>query len=89
MVLMSTPTFFIFISDLVIKLLLRLIIIIMDGRIKTQDIAELTILFVVSMAVKMLLIPGYYSSDFDVHQNWLRITYNLPMEQWYFDVEQP
>lgn len=61
----------------------------MDGRIKTQDIAELTILFVVSMAVKMLLIPGYYSSDFDVHQNWLRITYNLPMEQWYFDVEQP
>jgi alpha-1,3-glucosyltransferase len=52
-----------------------------------QDIRHLAVLFVVSMAIKMMLVPGYYSTDFDVHQNWLRITNNLPIEQWYFDVE--
>lgn len=54
-----------------------------------KDIRELAVLFVVSMGIKMMLASGYYSTDFDVHQNWLRITYNLPIEQWYFDVEQP
>lgn len=54
-----------------------------------QDIRELAVLFAISMGIKMMLVSGYYSTDFDVHQNWLRITYNLPIEQWYFDVVQP
>lgn len=47
---------------------------------------ELLLLFTVSAAAKVLLIPAYFSTDFDVHQNWLRITYTQPMRLWYYDV---
>ncbi len=48
--------------------------------------ALVAIVYCATSALKAISFPAKYSTDFEVHRNWLAITASTPPSQWYFEV---
>lgn len=51
----------------------------------SSDLRRVLDLWVVLTFFKLLLFHSYKSTDFEVHRNWMALTYELPLKDWYFE----